>query len=120
MNGLNQTDLEELERRLLELKTELSEQLIIGEDASRVVTLDQTCVGRISRMDAMQQQSMAVSTRGKTTSRLRKVQTALQAMAEGEYGCCSACDETIALPRLSAQPEATLCLLCQDKADRQQ
>lgn len=120
MKALNAANLEELKRRLLELQTELGEQLSDSLEASRIVTLDQTTVGRISRMDAMQQQNMAISTRGKTKLRFHKVQSALRTIAANEYGYCHRCDEAIPLRRLLAQPEATLCIQCQDNADRQQ
>ncbi len=120
MTILNSVDSAELKQRLLGLQAQLNQQLIIGEDASKVVTLDQTSVGRLSRMDAMQQQSMALSTRGKISSRLQQVEAALRMMDTGEYGYCRDCDEPIAVPRLLAQPEAALCIRCQDTADRQQ
>ena len=120
MKALNKSNLELLRHQLLELQTEIDERLSNGLEASKIVTLDQTTVGRISRMDAMQQQNMAVSTRGKTKLRYQKVQAALRAMAANEYGYCRSCDESIPLRRLLAQPEATLCIRCQDHADRQQ
>ena len=75
-------------------------------------------VGRVSRIDAMQQQSMAVSTRGKALLKLKKVQASLKAIESGDYGLCRQCDEAISFGRLNAQPQANLCLICQDKADR--
>lgn len=119
-HDLKPAQLKQLGKLLHQLQTDLEEQLVIGEAAAGIVNLDQTSVGRISRMDAMQQQSMAVSTRQKAALRLRKVKAALQAMTQDEYGYCRQCDETIAFNRLLAQPEAKLCLSCQDKADRQQ
>lgn len=44
---------------LLNLRWELLAHLELSERAGQVVELDQTTVGRLSRMDAMQQQQMA-------------------------------------------------------------
>jgi len=60
MKALNARNLEQLKRLLLELHAELGEQLSNSIESSKIVPLDQTSVGRISRMDAMQQQNMAV------------------------------------------------------------
>lgn len=120
MDSLSATQLKNIQALLLELQAELLEQLSISEEASAVVTLDQTAVGRVSRVDAMQQQSMAVSTRSKANLKLRRVRAAIAAIAREEYGYCASCDEDIGVRRLLAQPEATLCFGCQDKADRQQ
>ena len=119
MDPLNFKQLKQLQQALTDSKIELEEQLLINKDSASVVELDQTLVGRVSRMDAIQQQSMAVSTRQKAQLKLKKVQAALDTMATDDYGYCRQCDEPIGFQRLTAQPEANLCLLCQDKADQQ-
>lgn len=119
MKDLSPDNLRDLQELLLLNKQKLEEQLEIAEAATQIVTLDQTSVGRISRMDAMQQQSMAVSTRAKATSSLREVIKALQRLADEDYGVCEKCDENIRLRRLMVQPEANYCLKCQDESDRE-
>ncbi|NKB34121.1 MAG: TraR/DksA family transcriptional regulator [Pseudomonadales bacterium] len=119
MDPLKPGQLDSLHQTLLKLEKELQAQLQMNKESADVVQLDQTLVGRVSRIDAIQQQSMAVSTRQKAQFKLRKVKTALQAIAEDDYGYCRQCDEPIGFPRLNAQPEANLCLQCQDKADQQ-
>ena len=119
MEELNSDQLDSLHKSLVTLEKELEEQLSINQESVDVVQLDQTLVGRVSRMDAMQQQSMAVSTRKKAQLRLQKVKLALAAGESGGYSYCRQCDEPIGFPRLNAQPEANLCLDCQGKADQQ-
>lgn len=115
----SQEQLQELRALLQQLQLELQEQLQLSKSATAAVTLDQTLVGRVSRMDALQQQSVAISTSEKTRARLRKVNIALAAMDSGDYGFCARCDEGIGYGRLRAQPEARLCIACQDSVDRQ-
>ena len=79
--------------------------------------LDQTKVGRLSRMDAMQQQSMAQSTMRTIEKRLKLIAAALRRLDEGEYGYCEACDEDITPERLNIQPEAPFCISCQSKIE---
>lgn len=119
MEALEADEISFLQNELRKLEKELREQLKISEESAEVVQLDQTLVGRVSRMDAMQQQSMAVSTRAKAKLKLQKVLAALNSIEADDYGYCRQCDEAIGFPRLSAQPEAILCLRCQDKADQQ-
>ncbi len=120
IDDFSESQLQKLEGLLLQSEADLEEQMKISKSAADVVTLDQTTVGRVSRMDAMQQQSMAVSTREKTSLKLKRVQAALRAISTDIYGYCRQCDESIAYQRLLAQPEASLCLSCQEKTDRQQ
>lgn len=48
----------------------------------------------------------------------RTVREALDRIADGTYGTCLNCDEEISHKRLHAMPWATLCIACQDWADR--
>ena len=49
---------------------------------------------------------------------LRNVRSALGRIEEGTYGTCLECEEEISLKRLQAMPWATLCIACQEGADR--
>lgn len=118
MSELSPEQIETLKQTLLHSQRELNDQLEISEQAADIVTLDQTTVGRVSRIDAMQQQSMALSTRNKVRLKLQKIAIALSTMAGADYGFCKQCDEAIPFKRLQIQPEATLCLNCQSKSDQ--
>lgn len=50
--------------------------------------------------------------------RLLDVQRALRKLDQGTYGRCDACGQEISPQRLRAQPQASLCLSCQAKAER--
>ena len=50
--------------------------------------------------------------------RLLDVQNALRKVDQGTYGRCDACGQEINPKRLLAQPQASLCLSCQAKAER--
>ena len=76
------------------------------------VELDQTSVGRLSRMDAMQQQAMATAQSRRRAGRLKAIEAALLRMDEDEYGWCESCGEEIALGRLDLDPCAARCVSC--------
>ncbi|MBL6744852.1 MAG: TraR/DksA C4-type zinc finger protein [Pseudomonadales bacterium] len=119
MDELTEAQAQALHASLLALKEQLEQQLQQAESAAEPVQLDQTLLGRVSRMDAMQQQSVALSTRGHASTTLKRVIAALNAHVEGEYGFCRRCDEPIGFGRLQAQPESSLCLQCQSQIDGQ-
>ena len=52
------------------------------------------------------------------TGQLREVRAALKRIADGTYGDCLDCDEPIGPKRLTAVPWATLCIRCQERAER--
>lgn len=70
------------------------------------VVLDQTSVGRLSRMDAMQQQAMAKATRQNRTAEIQAVKNALIRLDEGEYGYCEDFGKDIPAKRLELTPTA--------------
>ena len=85
-----------------------------GSRGSRApVELDQQSVGRLSRMDAMQQQSMDLAREERRRQRLAILAAALRRMDEDEYGHCLSCGDDVAAARLAADPAATLCVDCQ-------
>ena len=79
------------------------------------VELDQQSVGRLARMDAMQQQSMDVAREERRRHRLAVLNAALCRLDEDEYGYCLACGEDILPERLDIDPAVTLCVTCQDR-----
>ena len=98
--------------RLLALQAEISGVTDMSEAASKPVTLDQTSVGRLSRMDAMQGQAMAQATHARRAEQLRATQAALVRLDNDEYGLCLECDEEIDPKRLDVNPAAALCIRC--------
>lgn len=113
---LSPQQLEAAGKNLQALKTDLEQLLLTSEESSSAVELDQSKVGRLSRMDAMQQQAMAVAKRSAYQQQLRSVLAALARLERGEYGYCIECDQPIAPARLEIKPEAALCLKCQEQA----
>lgn len=83
----------------------------VAEDA-KPVSLD-TPIGRLSRMDAIQQQQMAEARKKRVEQSLSMVRGARSRMARAEYGFCVRCDENIGFSRLQARPETPFCLACQ-------
>lgn len=116
----DELDLREIEelRDLLEARRiELEAQLTGNDAATKPVMLDQQSVGRVSRIDAIQQQQMAIASQQQAGQQLQRIELALQRIDKGEYGYCQQCQEPIALLRLRAQPFASLCLDCQSDSE---
>jgi DnaK suppressor protein len=109
---LDDNQVEAFRLQLLQLQDDLSALKASGEDAARVVELDQTSVGRLSRMDALQGQAMSKEHGRRRGLELQKIRAALRRIEAGDYGDCLACDEPIAIKRLMLDPAATLCISC--------
>ena len=116
MDELTDEQREELLDDLRALQAELAGLVEGTSDTVRPVDLDEP-IGRISRMDAIQQQKMARASRQRHSQRLQLVTVALQRDPD-DYGLCRICDETITFARLKVQPEASLCISCQSERER--
>ncbi len=97
---------------LLDLKQSLLKAQETGDQAEETVELDQACVGRLSRMDAMQAQAMSIETGRRRREKLRQIDGALQRIEADEYGYCRECGEDIAAARLDFDPTVLLCIQC--------
>ena len=114
---MNQQQIDELKDSLTAWKQDLESHLKNVATDSRPVTLDQQSVGRVSRIDAIQQQQMARANQEQATQNLKRVELALQRITSGDYGICLHCDEPIAIDRLRAQPFASFCIECQSLSE---
>lgn len=97
---------------LLKRLGELDEQDRISARDRDPVTLDQESVGRLSRIDAMQVQAMALAQERRRKAERSAISAALQRIEEGEFGYCIECGDAIAEGRLRNNPTVVKCLDC--------
>lgn len=110
--------LDEMRGRLLERREALTRLADTASDATATVELDQTRIGRLSRMDAMQSQAMARELVRRNRRERTAIDGALERIANGEYGICRGCEEEIPEGRLRANPSTPLCVGCAEDGGR--
>ena len=115
---LTETETTELHALLRQLISEHDLLLSEVSDATATVDLDQP-IGRLSRMDALQQQKMAQENRRRAELRRAQLKQALGWMEEGDYGFCRRCEEPIGYRRLKARPESPFCVGCRSSLEGQ-
>ena len=91
---------------------ELEEDLKSTTRDHKPVALNQTTQGRLSRMDAMQVQAMALETKRRREVGINRIKAALNRIKEGEFGFCLNCGDEIAVKRLDIDPSAPTCISC--------
>src|SRR3546814_6684815 len=101
------SDLKLLDRRA-ELQRE--DESVVADRAP--VALDQESVGRLSRIDAMQVQAMALAQQRRRQSERNAIDAALLRIDEDEFGYCLKCGDDIAEARLAQLPAITTCIDC--------
>ena len=99
-------------KSLLALKQTLLRAQETGDQAEQTVELDQSRVGRLSRMDALQAQAMSKEMGRRRRQQLLQIEAALQRIDGEDYGFCQECGEEIAAARLEVNPTVLLCIDC--------
>lgn len=110
-------DPDKIRARLLAAREEILSVSRTGAEAAGTVELDQTRVGRLSRMDAMQAQAVSAEAMRRREIELLRIASALERIEKGEYGYCVRCDEEIAQGRLEIDPAAPTCVRCASRSE---
>lgn len=69
-------------------------------------------IGRLTRMDAIQQKSMAESNLKSAEKLIFNLKLALSKLNEPEFGVCVICSSSIPVERILAIPETRVCVKC--------
>tara|TARA_B100001250_G_C19140427_1_gene503570 strand:- start:175 stop:516 length:342 start_codon:yes stop_codon:yes gene_type:complete len=108
----NKNEIASIKLQLENKRSELLRWDEITQDDRKPVELDQSQVGRLSRMDAMQVQEMALEQERRREMEIKRINAALERIGEGEYGFCLKCGEGISPKRLKFDPSTPMCVHC--------
>jgi len=114
---MDEQQLSRFEHQLFDLQEELLGVAEVTRESSAAVELDQTRVGRLSRMDAMQQQAMSQASDVRRDQQLIRVKEALERLDDGYYGKCIECLIDIPVARLEIDPATECCVNCAAKTE---
>jgi len=89
-------------------------EIVHLEDATRPIS-PENAIGRISRMDAINNKSVAEAALRSSRKKLSQLRLALIKIDEPGFGTCKLCRRPIPAPRLMFMPESTRCVNCADK-----
>jgi DnaK suppressor protein len=99
-------------KRLIDMREEIEQISKATEEDRKPVELDQSMVGRLSRMDALQGQAMQLETERRRASEIQRIDAALERIENDEFGYCLVCDEEIDKKRLDYDPSIPNCMAC--------
>ncbi len=116
MSELTEAELAAFRARLRQMLDELRELQTSSGDGG--VDLDQSKVGRLSRMDALQRRAMDENVTARRDQAIRAATAALVRLDTGDFGYCTTCGEPMNPQRLELDPAAALCIGCAEAAER--
>ncbi len=115
---MKDSDCVRFKRQLIELRDELLRAEQAGSEGAKTVELDQSRVGRLSRMDALQAQAMSLDAERRRRLTIQRAEAALARIENGEFGLCTRCEEEINPKRLELDPTTLLCIDCANKEEK--
>lgn len=103
---------QDFKQRLLKEQDSLQELISLAKENAAAVELDQSKVGRLSRMDALQKQAMSQEVDRRRQIELTRIIAALARIEDGEFGFCITCGNEIGGERLNLNPSLPQCAQC--------
>lgn len=101
-------------RQLIEKQIKKTVQKVKNyEDMSSPISPDDA-IGRISRMDAINNKSVAEAALRQAKEKLSKLRHALAKLDEANFGDCKKCGNPIPIMRVVLIPESPYCVHCAD------
>ncbi len=108
MNTQERADLKKkIKEEIVKAEFEISEM----EKMAQPITPENS-IGRVSRMDAINNKSVVDAALRTKRSKLTKLQVALNKIDEEGFGNCVMCSQPIQPMRLMFMPESTRCVRC--------
>lgn len=72
----------------------------------------ENAIGRISRMDAINNKSVNEATLAKAKQKLKNLEITLSNINEPDFGICAKCNQTIPIGRIMLMPHSRFCVNC--------
>jgi len=111
---MNKKDKQSLKNIILKTQEEILHE--IKELEIKTAPIEPDCsLGRLTRLEAMQEKSINQAVLEKAKIRLKKIKFVLTKIDNENYGECSICEEEIPYGRLCIVPESTICVSCANK-----
>jgi len=111
---MTKEDRQQLKSKIKEQIEKLESEMILLEENTQPISPENS-IGRVSRMDAINNKGVADAALRNSKKKLSKLKIALGKIEEKGFGMCVRCKKAIPAPRLMFMPESTRCVNCADR-----
>ena len=104
-------DKESIKKEMQERIVELRERVLELEATIKPIEPD-VSLGRLTRLDAMQQNAVGAAGLENTRDELQALEQKLETIDDSNFGLCKMCGQKINIERIKAMPESDFCINC--------
>ena len=108
---MDKNDKQEIKDRILEELKKTKESIKDYREATKPIS-PENAIGRISRMDAINNKSVVESALRKAEEKYNLLKLVLDKVEEPDFGSCIRCSEKIPLGRILLMPQSRMCVGC--------
>lgn len=108
---MNQKDKTKIKDKILSDINKLEVNILQLKELTKPIAPENS-IGRVSRMDAINNKSVNEAALRQANLKMNKLQLALKKIETPNFGICTACKGAIPLPRLMYMPESSHCVAC--------
>ena len=111
---MNQKDRDQLKEKIEKTITQTTKEIEELEELTQPISPENS-IGRVSRMDAINNKSVAEAALRSSRRKLNNLKMALSKIDDSNFGICNMCKNPIPPARLMYMPESTRCIRCADR-----
>ncbi|MEE3145467.1 MAG: TraR/DksA family transcriptional regulator [Bacteroidota bacterium] len=108
---MNKEDKQDIKKRILE-ELKKTEELILDYKESTKPISPENAIGRVSRMDAINNKSVVEAALRKAEEKLNKLKLVLDRVNDADFGLCMRCGNPIPIGRILLMPQSRNCVRC--------
>ena len=108
---MNKEDKQDIKKRILE-ELKKTEELILDYKESTKPISPENAIGRVSRMDAINNKSVVEAALRKAEEKLNKLKLVLDKINDADFGLCMRCGNPIPIGRVLLMPQSRNCVRC--------
>lgn len=108
---MNKEDKQDIKKRILE-ELKKTEELILDYKESTKPISPENAIGRVSRMDAINNKSVVEAALRKAEEKLNKLKLVLDRVNDADFGLCMRCGNPIPNGRILLMPQSRNCVRC--------
>ena len=108
---MNKEDKQDIKKRILE-ELKKTEEIILDYKESTKPISPENAIGRVSRMDAINNKSVVETALRKVEEKFNKLKLVLDKINDADFGLCMRCGNPIPIGRILLTPQSRNCVRC--------